>query len=181
MSKGSFTPSFCRFWEQRRRSEWICFEPRARCQGVARGMPVTPGKVTYDADSVLSLLLEIIKESDWENLASRYSSYTMISLYSVGYKARLRFEGYGMDSSHDFYLHLLMAECYPVNGAVKMGHVMKPPRGKTQFGSTYILTFAWRVLKTIFISQHDYYEPLKILKFSSIHMWTFYDSCKDSS
>ena len=36
-----------------------------------------------------------------------------------------------MDSSHDFYLHLLMAECYPVNGAVKMGHVMKPPRGNS--------------------------------------------------
>ena len=35
------------------RSEWICFEPRARCQGVAREMPVTPAEVTYDSDSVL--------------------------------------------------------------------------------------------------------------------------------
>ncbi|XP_071489099.1 uncharacterized protein [Diadema antillarum] len=47
----------------------------------------------------------------------------------AGYKARLRFEGYGMDSSQDFSIHLLMAECYPVNGAVKMGRVMKPPKG----------------------------------------------------
>ncbi|XP_041462898.1 uncharacterized protein LOC121413942 [Lytechinus variegatus] len=47
----------------------------------------------------------------------------------AGYKVRLRFEGYGMDSSHDFTLHLLMAECYSVNGAVKAGHIMKPPKG----------------------------------------------------
>ena len=37
---------------QRGRSERICFEPRARCQGVAREMPVTSAEVTCDSDSV---------------------------------------------------------------------------------------------------------------------------------
>eukprot|EP00057_Strongylocentrotus_purpuratus_P028404 XP_011682878.1 PREDICTED: uncharacterized protein LOC580021 [Strongylocentrotus purpuratus] len=50
-------------------------------------------------------------------------------IHMAGYKVRLRFEGYGMDSSHDFTLHLLMAECYSLNGAVKAGHIMKPPKG----------------------------------------------------
>lgn len=61
-----------------------------------------------------------------------YSSeriYLNIVLDILGYKVRLRFEGYGMDSSHDFTLHLLMAECYSLNGAVKAGHIMKPPKG----------------------------------------------------
>lgn len=61
-----------------------------------------------------------------------YSSeriYLKIVLDILGYKVRLRFEGYGMDSSHDFTLHLLMAECYSLNGAVKAGHIMKPPKG----------------------------------------------------
>ena len=30
-------------------SDWICFEPRARCQGVAREMSVTPAVVAYDS------------------------------------------------------------------------------------------------------------------------------------
>ncbi|XP_038055198.1 nascent polypeptide-associated complex subunit alpha, muscle-specific form-like isoform X2 [Patiria miniata] len=46
----------------------------------------------------------------------------------AGYKAKLRFEGYGMDSSHDFWIHLCKAECYPVNGAEKVGKQLKPPK-----------------------------------------------------
>ncbi|XP_022084475.1 uncharacterized protein LOC110975910 [Acanthaster planci] len=46
----------------------------------------------------------------------------------AGYKAKLRFEGYGMDSAHDFWIHLCKAECYPVNGSEKVGKQLKPPK-----------------------------------------------------
>ena len=32
------------------RSEFICFEPRVSCQGVAREMPMTPAEVAYNSD-----------------------------------------------------------------------------------------------------------------------------------
>ncbi|XP_033631562.1 uncharacterized protein LOC117293372 [Asterias rubens] len=45
----------------------------------------------------------------------------------AGYKAKLRFEGNGMDCTLDFWMHLCTAECYPVNGAEKAGKQLKPP------------------------------------------------------
>lgn len=69
---------------------------------------------------------------------------------STGYRVRLRFEGYGIDSTRDFWIHLCTTESFPINGAVRVGKKLKPPRGMCSFGaSSNRKTQGWGVLVTV--------------------------------
>ncbi|XP_033105953.1 uncharacterized protein LOC117108118 [Anneissia japonica] len=83
----------------------------------------------------------------------------------AGYKALLRFEGYGIDSSHDFWVHLCKIECYPINGAEKAGKKLKPPKDLMEKIGSNWLEFVNKVAHqgapTIQISKELIKEELK--------------------
>lgn len=55
--------------------------------------------------------------------------HASINAFFKGYRVRLRFEGYGIDSTRDFWIHLCTTESFPINGAVRMGKRLRPPKG----------------------------------------------------
>ncbi len=100
---------------------------------------------------------------------------------SVGYKAKLRFEGNGMDSTLDFWIHLCTAECYPVNGAEKAGKQLKPPAGKYSrlscaadfsVGDVFYL-FNFTMLQSSAIHGLDFYKPKGTILCQYLNSYTF--------
>jgi hypothetical protein len=50
----------------------------------------------------------------------------------VGYKALLRYEGFGQDSSKDFWVNLCAATVHPVGWCAGRGKPLIPPKSKSQ-------------------------------------------------
>ncbi|XP_071951867.1 uncharacterized protein [Antedon mediterranea] len=92
--------------------------------------------------SMLSALIEVNNRDGGED-----KDYFWIAriVQVAGYKALLRFEGYGIDSSKDFWVHLCKIECYPVNGAEKVGRKLRPPKDLMEKIGSNWLEFVNRV------------------------------------
>lgn len=87
-------------------------------------------------DDLIIYLLHILKKKvEVENTDTRQStsndpqSFWVASVVSLmGYKALLRYEGFGTDDSKDFWVNLAAEDVHPVGWCASKGKPLIPPR-----------------------------------------------------
>lgn len=97
------------------------------------GMKVEVENTDYETFS------EGIPASFWVATVLRIAGKIQESLFTIrilifscaGYKALLRYEGFGQDSSKDFWVNLCAATVHPVGWCAGRGKPLIPPKSKS--------------------------------------------------
>lgn len=81
-------------------------------------------------DSVTVGMKVEVENRDCESFKHIFTSFYWIAtvIKIAGYTAKLRYEGFGMDDSHDFWVNLCVDAVYPVGWCASQGKPLIPPR-----------------------------------------------------
>lgn len=65
-------------------------------------------------------------------------SQPMFTLFVPGYRAKVRYEGFGLDSSRDFWVNVCSEDVHAVGWCAATGNQLVPPRSRHSLRNEYL-------------------------------------------